>query len=96
MDSWWSQFKSYLAEDKNVTDWRATVEEEEGQGMGSAGNFSLHLSGFLFSKAGSKYKKNFLFSGELLCNSPAPEIKVSYNITVLDFLNTVPCYFHML
>ena len=68
MDSWWGQFKYYLAEDKNVTDWEDSFLE---------GNFSRHLSDFLFSKSGSKYKKNFQFTSDLKCNDLAPTILVS-------------------
>ncbi len=68
MDAWWSQFKHYLRDSKNVTAWDGAVAE---------GNFSALLSDFLFSRVGSKYQKNFHFGDQLICNRPAPNITVS-------------------
>ena len=68
VDSWWVALNDYLASDKNVSDWRDVVTD---------GTFSALLSDFLFSKAGSKFQKNFHFDRELVCNEPAGNITVS-------------------
>ncbi len=79
VDTWWSHFTDYLQEVKSIDDWR-TMFPSEGRENGS---FPMMLSSFLFSRQGSKYKKNFIFKEPLVCNQPAPPIKVwfDHNIT---------------
>ena len=60
--------KRYMAEEKEVAEWRDAFE---------SGNFPLYLSDFLFHKDGAQEReKSFKFDGELVCNEPAPPIKV--------------------
>jgi Niemann-Pick C1 protein len=48
--------------------------------------FPYLLSDFLYSRQGSKYKKNFHFKTNLTCNSPAPPITATqFSITYLPF-----------
>ena len=65
---WWTKMKRYMAEEKEVAEWRDAFE---------SGNFPLYLSDFLFHKDGAQEReKSFKFDGELVCNEPAPPIKV--------------------
>ena len=91
LDVWWTVFKDFLGEEKNVSDWRTTLMEEETEDgfdnfenemtttplRSSSSMFVRYLSDFLFSKSGSKYKANFRFDGNLTCNEPAPPIQVN-------------------
>lgn len=77
VDAWWTNFKGYIAEEKNVSDWRSSVFAAENK---TEENLKLEfpwlLSEFLHSRQGSKYKRNFHFDGNLTCNFPAPPITV--------------------
>ena len=65
---WWTKLKRYMAEEKEVAEWRDAFE---------SGHFPLYLSDFLFHKDGAQEReKSFKFDGELVCNEPAPPIKV--------------------
>jgi hypothetical protein len=87
LDAWWTNFKTYIKEEKNVSDWRTTLVEDPFDDLDNGGNnststtrrrtFPYLLSDFLYSRQGSKYKKNFHFKTNLTCNSPAPPITVS-------------------
>ena len=92
VDAWWTKFKAYIDEEKNVSDWRSTLAEVDpfdDDGNKKRKNnttasilqlqptFKFLLSEFLYSRQGSKYKRNFHFDGNLTCNAPAPPIKVS-------------------
>ena len=90
VDAWWTNFKGYIAEEKNVSDWRSSVFAAENK---TEENLKLEfpwlLSEFLHSRQGSKYKRNFHFDGNLTCNFPAPPItvctRVSNNLTFTFF-----------
>ena len=85
VNAWWTNFKAYMSEEKNVSDWRTTLVE--GDSFDELRNnttylkpgmeFQNLLSQFLFSRQGSKFKPNFRFEGNLTCNAPAPPIKVN-------------------
>ena len=94
MDAWWTNFKTYLAESKNLSDWRSILKSfgkteteikspfeapESDKKSGNRNSFEFLLSQFLFSRHGSKFKRNFRFDGNLTCNQPAPPIKVKYD-----------------
>ena len=96
MDAWWTNFKTYLAESKNLSDWRSILKSfgktetevkspfeapESDKNSGNRNSFEFLLSQFLFSRHGSKFKRNFRFDGNLTCNQPAPPIKVNIIIT---------------
>ena len=114
MDAWWTNFKTYIFEARNVSDWRSILPRQKAEESfdGATGNnttttlsttlsssskpkdysFEYLLSQFLFSRHGSKFKRNFRFDGNLTCNVPAPPIKVSkyFYILVLDKSNICP------
>ena len=69
MDSWWPPLKRYAIAKKNYTHWQDFTATPSA--------FPALLSDFLFSTAGSSYKDNFKFDGELLCGQPAPPILAS-------------------
>ena len=89
VDAWWTNFKGYIAEEKNVSDWRSTIENKTEDAEDEQRNFPWLLSEFLHSRQGSKYKRNFHFDGNLTCNFPAPPItvctRVSNNLTFTFF-----------
>jgi len=66
--SWWTHFKAYTHDKTNFSSWKNLSNPED---------FPLVFSDFMFSSYGSKFKINFKFDGELLCNSPAPPILAS-------------------
>eukprot|EP00092_Neocalanus_flemingeri_P028206 GFUD01030630.1.p1 GENE.GFUD01030630.1~~GFUD01030630.1.p1 ORF type:complete len:389 (+),score=76.54 GFUD01030630.1:34-1167(+) len=68
VDSWWSNLKKYSEEKANFTTW---------QDFANPAEFPVILSDFLFSSQGSRFKPNFMFDGDLLCNQAAPPIKAS-------------------
>jgi predicted RND superfamily exporter protein len=77
VDSWWSQLKKFSEEKTNFTHWTQFAQEE---------TFPSIFSDFLFSPYGSKFKPNFKFAGELVCNQPAPQITASkFKIDYLIF-----------
>jgi len=67
-DTWWTKLKEYANDKTNFTSWKDFANEDD---------FQMILSDFLFSSYGSKYKPNFKFESELVCNEKAPEIKAS-------------------
>ena len=85
VDAWWTNFKGYIDEEKNISDWRSTLNQTGRPNLG----FPFLLSEFLHSRQGSKYKRNFHFDGNLTCNFPAPPItvctRVSNNLTFTFF-----------
>ena len=62
--------KQYLRKRKNVTDWQDSM---------NSGTFTTYLSDFLFHEDGARAKRNFKFKGDvdLICNEPAPPIRVT-------------------
>jgi len=68
VDSWWSKLKDYANDKTNYTSWQQFANEKD---------FPVILSDFLFSSYGSKYKPNFKFEEELMCNKGAPTVKAS-------------------
>ena len=70
---WWSGFEEYLAEEKNVTDWRDSFE---------SGRLSLYLSDFFFSSEGAKDRVKLVFEGDLNCNEDIPPIKAAVMGTI--------------
>ena len=55
VDAWWTNFKTYLAEAKNVSDWKAilTSHAEDSIFDGEDYSFEFLLSQFLFSRQAS-------------------------------------------
>ena len=68
VDSWWTSFKQYTTDNTNLTSWEDLADPEV---------FPMVLSDFLFDSSGSRYKANFRFDGDLVCNRPTPTILVS-------------------
>eukprot|EP00092_Neocalanus_flemingeri_P063022 GFUD01076156.1.p1 GENE.GFUD01076156.1~~GFUD01076156.1.p1 ORF type:complete len:598 (-),score=161.58 GFUD01076156.1:7-1800(-) len=66
--SWWTHFKTFTQDETNFTSWHDLSNSED---------FPLVFSDFMFSSSGSKFKLDFKFDGELVCNSPAPPILAS-------------------
>jgi len=64
-DGFWDGLKEY-AEDANKFN---TIDD-----FSSPTLFPMLLSDFLFSSDGGKYKKDFLFAGDLECGKPTPDI----------------------
>lgn len=101
VDAWWTNFKTYLAESRNLSDWRSILKSfdkseteikspfeapQSDNNSRSKSSFEFLLSQFLFSRHGSKFKRNFRFDGNLTCNQPAPPIKATqFSITYLPF-----------
>merc|ERR1712038_265976 len=63
---WWTALKQYARDAKNMTGWEDFARSED--------DFGRILSDFLFSPIGSGYRGNFMWDGDLACNSPAPRI----------------------
>ena len=78
---WWTHFNTFIQHKTNFSSWKDIDNPDD---------FPIVLSDFLFSVHGSRFKINFQFSEELLCNKPAPNILVrslnykihSYKISV--------------
>jgi len=68
VDSWWTALKKYTHEKTNYTSW---------QELANPLIFPRVLSDFLFDASGSRYKANFRFDGQLICNQPTPNILAS-------------------
>ena len=68
IDPWWPSLKDFALEKKNFSRW---------QDFSNPVDFPQVLGDFLFSTAGSSYKYNFKFDGELACGQPAPPILAS-------------------
>jgi len=67
-DCWWTPFKTFVEESKNVTgDVREDIVRQ----------FPSLLSEFLHSAEGARYKSDFQFSRPLQCGQPAPNITAS-------------------
>ena len=66
-DSWWSKLKEYATQKKNFTSW---------EDFANPTDFEMILSDFLFSPYGFNYKSSFKFEDDLVCDEPAPRIKV--------------------
>jgi len=62
---WWTHFNTFIQHKTNFSSWKDIDNPED---------FPIVLSDFLFSVHGSRFKINFQFSEELLCNKPAPNI----------------------
>jgi predicted RND superfamily exporter protein len=62
---WWTFFKNYIQDRTNFSSWQDLANPED---------FPLVLSDFLYSSYGARFKIDFQFSEELLCNYPAPTI----------------------
>ena len=62
---WWYDFKEFIANHRDVKNWRDAFAEEK---------FPIYLSDFLHHEDGSSYKGSFRFSGNLECDSNAPPI----------------------
>ena len=99
MDAWWTNFKTYLAESRNLSDWRSILKSfdkteteikspfeapQSDNNSRSRSSFEFLLSQFLFSRHGSKFKRNFRFDGNLTCNQPAPPIKVNIQVILFE------------
>ena len=66
-DDWWTELKEYALDKKNFTNWQDFANSED---------FPKLLTDFLFSSYGSKFKANFKFAGDLICNKVSPMIMV--------------------
>ena len=71
IDPWVLKFKEFQ---ESVNDSSSLTEQERNSG---ASKFQEHLSHFLFSPLGAKYRSLFKFEGELACGRPAPHVIVS-------------------
>ena len=66
---WWSEFKTFMSQDKGVDDWRTLLEIDEGK-------LRLYLTDFLYNN-GAMYRLGINFiDGKINCGSQAPKIKV--------------------
>ena len=74
VDSWWTSLKGYVEDKTNLTSWEELIDPDV---------FPTVLSDFLFDSSGSRYKANFRFDGELVCNQPIPNIMVYYTKSYL-------------
>ena len=75
-EMWWLDFKDFLNSTHGIADWRDVFEHDDGEGRGQHRSFPRHLSDFLHHAEGGKSKHSFKFADELVCDEPAPEIKV--------------------
>lgn len=82
VDSWWTALKKYTHEKTNYTSWQELADPLI---------FPRVLSDFLFDASGSRYKANFRFDGQLICNQPTPNILVEKN----KFINISLTKFHI-
>ena len=76
---WWTDFKLYLKEHKDVGDWKAAMEN---------GTFSMLFSDFLHHEDGAEYELDFRFESELECGLPAPNI-TSNKLGAMNLLRLV-------
>ena len=67
VDSWLTEFRSFVQETDDQVDWGALTEEF----------FMGKLTQFLFSPRGARYKTQFKFSSALECGSGSPRVLVS-------------------
>ena len=76
VDSWWTEFKIFLVEKYQITDWKKSVIliEDKDVGYRATKSFSFLLSDFLFTPIGAKYKEHFVLNGTLVCNEPSPAV----------------------
>ena len=72
-DFWWSEFKTFLSEDKGVDDWRELLKGDEEE----ARRLRLYFADFLYNDgAVHRLGINFEDGAEISCGSEAPKIKV--------------------
>ena len=64
---WWTDFKTFMAERKGISNWRSAVAN---------GSIARFLSDFLFHPDGGKNMDMFNFQKELTCGKPASKIEV--------------------
>ncbi len=64
---WWPDFKHYVKEQYDLSDWREAFENDSMQ---------IYMSDFLFHNDGAESQPYFKFDGQLNCNEPAPNITV--------------------
>ena len=67
VDSWWSPFKQYINEEKNIS-----IDQ-----INSTLMFHTLLSDFLFDVSNAKQQFNFKFNGSLRCGEPTPDIRAT-------------------
>ena len=67
VDSWWSPFKQYINEEKNIS-----IDQ-----INSSLMFHTLLSDFLFDVSNAKQQFNFKFNGSLRCGEPTPDIRAT-------------------
>ena len=79
VDSWWTEFKTFLFEKYKIKNWKNSViyKNTSQQDVSSDKNFKFLLSDFLFTPIGAKYKDYLVLNGTLLCNKPAPAVLAS-------------------
>ncbi len=82
VDSWWLDFKTFLVEEKNVSDWRGTF-------MSQDGIFHTFLSEFLFNSSGVKHQMSLKFEGDLTCGTPTPSVEANHVFSGLLELTSV-------
>jgi len=72
VDSWYIEFRKYATENHLVgsEEWFQLFQT-------NSNKFYEVLTQFLFSPAGSKYKRNFNFMTDLICGEAAPQVQLS-------------------
>ena len=78
VDSWWTEFKTFLLEKYNIKNWKNSViyknHPDRDSKSPNSRSFYFLLSDFLFTPIGAKYKEDFVINGTLVCNEPAPAV----------------------
>ena len=78
VDSWWTEFKTFLLEKYQIKNWRTSViykpPSNSEAWVQSDRSFYFLLSDFLFTPIGAKYKEHFVLNGTLVCSVPAPAV----------------------
>ena len=68
VDSWWTEFKTFLLEKYQITNWNDGTMILKEPSHRNTKSFRFLLSDFLFTPSGAKYKDYLVLNGTLACN----------------------------
>lgn len=76
IDSWWLEFKIFIEQKWNISDWEKEIQHPY-KSENNSQNFEYLISDFLHSEEGGKYKSEIIFNTTLICGEDAPHISAS-------------------
>jgi len=76
IDSWWLEFKIFIEQKWNISNWEKEILHPY-KSDNSSHNFEYLISDFLHSEEGGKYKSEIIFNNTLICGEDASPITAS-------------------